>query len=157
MSVDGFIEMPSFRPDGRLERLNHGGGSKLPKTIPGEPKRFQNQPDLIRLMALSAYQSNHGNKTKELDLKAGYQGGPYGVKGPVSPGQKTSSGKGKVVAVQGKGPVSGTGTSDAGAVYSERPPAAASAGVAPKKRRTLLSGGGRSFNQPYGYDTVLGA
>lgn len=158
MSVDDFIEAPSFRPDGRLDRLNHGGGAKLPKTIPGEPAKVQKQPDFIRLMALVMHQSNHGNKTKELDLKAGYLGGPYGVKGQAATGQKTSAGTGTGVAGQGLAAGSGMEASHGGAVHAGgAQPWPAAAGAVPRKRRTLLSGGGRQFEQPYGTDTVLGA
>jgi hypothetical protein len=154
MNVDGFITTPSFRPDGRLDRLNHGGGSKVPKTIPGEPKRFQNQPDLIRLMALAAHQSKDGNKTKQLDYNAGYNGGPYGVKPKVlSSGKKTQSAGGVGNGTAGSASASGA----AGAVYTqETAPAGTVAGGTLRKKRTLLSGGGRSFGQPYGSDTILG-
>ncbi|QIF01937.1 hypothetical protein [Roseimicrobium sp. ORNL1] len=147
--------MPSFRPDGRLDRLNHGGGAKVPKTIPGEPKRIQNQPDFVRMMALAIHQSNTGNKTKELDFKVGYGDGPYGAKPKAAvSGQKTQS-----ASIGGGGGSGASGAATAAAGYTQAPPQAAStAGTAGglKKKRTLLSGGGRSFGQPYGSDTILG-
>lgn len=156
MSVDGFIAMPSFRPDGRLESLNHGGGSKLPKTIPGESKRLQGQNDLVRIISLAAFQKKDGNKTKELDLKAGYLGGPYGMQPSASKTQKVQ----KTQTVSGKNSRMGSGQGASAGYTQGNPPAEAVGGgisrETQKNRRALLAGGRRSFAQPYGSETILG-
>jgi hypothetical protein len=158
MNVDGFITTPSFRPDGRLDRLNHGGGAKVPKTIPGEPAKVQKYPDFIRYMHLAAYQTSHGIKKPDVEVgynippgmgkakKAGGSGGS-GAAGASGQGQKGHQGS-----------VGGGGPMNSDAMYTQEaasPPGAVAAGTL-KKKRTLLSGGGRSLGQPYGSDTILG-
>ncbi|WP_147263686.1 hypothetical protein [Roseimicrobium gellanilyticum] len=136
--------MPSFRPDGSLDRLNHGGGSKLPKTIPGEPTKVQKYPDFFRAVLLMAHQKAAG--VKKVDPELGYTI-PYGqgnLQGSKGAGQSPA---------QQAGTTAGTGMSG-----QRTAPAATSAeggAMAPRKKRTLLSGGG-ALSQPYGSDTILG-
>jgi hypothetical protein len=159
MNVDGFITMPSFRPDGRLDRLNHGGGGpKLPKTIPGEPAKVQKYPNFFRAVHLAAYQKSHG--IKGLDVEVGYNIPPGMGKAKKAGGSGGSgaAGAGGQVQKGHQGDVGGGGPVNAAAMYTQdagSPPGAVAAGTL-KKKRTLLSGGGRSFGQPYGSDTILG-
>lgn len=159
MNVDGFISMPSFRPDGRLDRLNHGGGSKVPKTIPGEPAKVQKYPDFVRFLHLAAYQTSHG--IKKPDVEMGYNIPPGMGKAKKAGGfggGGAAAGSGGQVPKGPQGNAGGGGAQSSGMYTQEAagaPVASAAAGTL-KKKRTLLSGGGRAFGQPYGSETILG-
>ena len=134
MNIDGFISMPSFRPDGRLERLNFGGGS--------DREKQQRMVDgLTGIIAQKNAQKAKANASK---------GGQGHVQQQVQARQAQHSSGGSRAAA-------------GGAMYAQGGQAASpqaaspSAAAAPKRRRTLLSGGGKSLSQPYGNETILGA
>ena len=137
MNIDGFISMPSFRPDGRLERLNFGGGS--------DREKQQRMVDLFTEMK-ARENAQKAKAAKNGQAQQQHQQGQ--ARQP-----RHSSGGSRVVA----------GASAGGAMYAQGGQAASpqaaspSAAAAPKRRRTLLSGGGKSLSQPYGNETILGA
>jgi hypothetical protein len=132
MNIDGFISMPSFRPDGRLERLNFGGGSDREK-----------QQRMVDVFTGIIAQKN----AQKAKASKGGQAHPQQQQ------QQSQS--------QARQPEQASGGNRPAATYGQggqvSPPQALSTTAAPKKRRTLLSGTGRSFTQPYGNDTILGA
>jgi hypothetical protein len=133
MNIDGFIAMPSFRPDGRLERLNFGGGS--------DREKQQRLVDFFTEMKAR----EHAQKAKAAKAGPAQPQQPHQV-----PSRQTQQASGGSRAAAG-GAMQGQGG------QASSPQAASAAAAAPKKRRTLLSGGGRSLSQPYGNETILGA
>jgi outer membrane biosynthesis protein TonB len=45
MNLDGLITLPTFRPDGRLDALWSGGGSKPPPPPKPQPIKFPKMPE----------------------------------------------------------------------------------------------------------------
>lgn len=127
------IPLPSLRPNGRLDRLNYGGGSNKQKV-----ERWTGN--------MKAYKKETGmNPT---------QGGAAGY-GKFYKWQQENGGS---AAPQSAKPQQAT-VGNASTVSAPRPAPAATGTTqaAPKKpKRTLLSGQ-QSLSQPYGNETILGA
>ena len=136
MNIDGFIAMPSFRPNGSLERLNFGGGS--------DREKQQRLVDFFTEMKAR----EHAQKAKAAKGGPAQTQQPQHVQVQSRQPQHASRGSG--------GAAGGMMYGQGGQASSPQAPSA-SAAAAPKKRRTLLSGGGRSLSQPYGNETILGA